>query len=205
MPQTCHRQHGRQAATGRGIRRLFVAVLGLLLLQATLPQATAQIGVNEFLPRQAPVLKRFSIVAITANNQCFTAQLAAQDVSRLRPDVLLGPCEFSIDNQTQGFFISRSIRERNQIFFAANPAYCLAMDPRSRRLVAVACGVSADMFKEYPQFFDLRRGGLSLDDSASERWCLDTRAREGFSQLFEPFFVPCPQQVGEGFLIRATR
>lgn len=187
-----------------GWKRLHAALLALALCCATTAVGLAQVGVNEFLPRQAPVLKRFSIVAITANNQCFTVQIINSDVTRLRPDVLLGPCEFSIDNQSQGFFISRSIRERNQIFFAANPAYCLAMDRRSRKLVAVACGMNADMYRDHPQFFDLRRGGIALEEG-SERWCLDTRAREGFSQIFEPFFITCPDQIGDGFLLRGAR
>jgi hypothetical protein len=186
--------------------KIAVVALGLILgLSMWAAAALAQMGVNEFLPRQAPVLKRFSIVASTANNQCLTAQPQGADITRLRPDVLLSPCEFSIDNQTQGFFISRTIRERNQIFFAANPAYCLAMDPRNRRLVSVACGMNADMFTSNPQFFELRRGGLSLDTDSGERWCLDTRAREGFSQLFEPFFVACPGQIGEAFMLRVNR
>jgi len=183
-------------------RKIALVAVGFSLWAAT---ALAQMGVNEFLPRQAPVLKRFSSVASTANNQCLTAQPTGTDITRLRPDVLLSPCEFSIDNQTQGFFISRTIRERNQIFFAANPAYCLAMDPRNRRLVTVACGLNAEMFTSNPQFFELRRGGLSLDTDSGERWCLDTRAREGFSQLFEPFFVACPGQIGEAFMLRVNR
>lgn len=170
------------------------------------PPAPAQIGVNEFLPRQAPVLKRFSVVAITANNQCLTVQLPTGDVNRPRPEVLLSPCEFGIDNVSQGYFISRSSRERNQVFFAANPAYCLAMDPRNRRLVVIGCGMNAEMFRDYPQFFDLRRGGFTLADSEGKDWCLDTRAREGFSQLFEPFFGACPEGgIAEGFLIRINR
>ncbi len=186
--------------------RLTASLLIALLLLGPARPALAQLGMNEFLPRQAPVLKRFSVVAITANNQCLTVQPGAgNDVTRLRPDVLLSSCEFSIDNQTQGYFISRTIRERNQIFFAANPAYCLAMDPRNQRLVAVACGVNAEMFAASPQFFDLRRGGLSLDTESGERWCLDTRAREGFSQLFEPYFIPCPGQIGEAFMLRVNR
>ncbi len=186
--------------------RLAASLLIALLLLGPARPALAQLGMNEFLPRQAPVLKRFSVVAITANNQCLTVQPGAgNDVTRLRPDVLLSSCEFSIDNQTQGYFISRTIRERNQIFFAANPAYCLAMDPRNQRLVAVACGVNAEMFAANPQFFDLRRGGLSLDTESGERWCLDTRAREGFSQLFEPYFIPCPGQIGEAFMLRVNR
>lgn len=186
--------------------RLAASLLLALLLLGPARPALAQLGMNEFLPRQAPVLKRFSVVAITANNQCLTVQPGAgNDVTRLRPDVLLSSCEFSIDNQTQGYFISRTIRERNQIFFAANPAYCLAMDPRNQRLVAVACGVNTEMFTANPQFFDLRRGGLSLDTESGERWCLDTRAREGFSQLFEPYFIPCPGQIGEAFMLRVNR
>lgn len=196
------------------IRTLLPAVAGLLILANLLvllpallaPRAAlAQIGVNEYLPRRAPVLKRFSVVAITANNQCLTAQLAGTDVSRLRPEILLGPCEFSIDNQTQGYFIGRASRERNQIYFAANPAYCLAMDPGNRRLVAVPCGITTEMLRSYPQYFDLQRGGLSLDDGDGQRWCLDTRAREGFSQVFEPYFMPCPGQIGDGFLLRINR
>lgn len=181
-----------------------MACLVLLLLAAARP-AVAQIGVNEFLPRHAPILKRFSIVATIANNQCLTVQLASTDLSRLRPDVLLGPCEFSIDNQVQGFFISRTVREKNQIFFAANPAYCLAMDPRNRRLLVVACGMSNEMFREFPQFWDLRRGGLSLDDTDGRAWCLDSRAREGFSQIFEPYFIPCETTIADSFLIRINR
>jgi hypothetical protein len=184
----------------------WLALLAVLpLLAAAIPAARAQIGINEFLPRQAPALKRFSVVASTANNQCLTVQPTGSDITRLRPDVLLSPCEFSIDNQTQGFFITRTVRERNQIFFAANPAYCLAMDPRNRRLVAVACGVNAEMFAANPQHFELRRGGLAVVTDSGEAWCVDTRAREGFSQLFEPYFMPCPSQIGEAFMMRVNR
>ncbi|MBX3455718.1 hypothetical protein [Ferrovibrio sp.] len=184
-----------------------LAAPALLMAPALLipAPALAQIGVNEYLPRRAPVLKRFSVVAITANNQCLTAQLAGPDISRLRPEILLSPCEFSIDSQTQGFFIGRATRERNQLYFAANPAYCLAMDPGNRRLVTVPCAVNAEMMRSYPQFFDLQRGGLSLDDDSGQRWCLDTRAREGFSQVFEPYFISCPGQNADGFLLRVNR
>jgi len=183
---------------------LLPALAGVVTLLPA-PRAWAQIGVNEFLPRRAPVLKRFSMVAITANNQCLTAQLAGADVSRLRPGILLSHCEFSIDSQTQGFFIGRATRERNQIYFAANPSYCLAMDTGTRNLITIPCALTTDMMRTYPQFFDLARGGLSLDDENGQRWCLDTRAREGFSQVFEPFFVPCPEQIPDGFLLRMNR
>ncbi len=186
-------------------RRLGLAALLPLPLLIAAP-AVAQLGMNEFLPRLAPVLKRFSVVANTANNQCLTVQLGPNDdVTRLRPDVLLNPCEFSIDNQSQGYFIGRATRERNQIYFAANPAYCLAMEPRNQRLVVVACGVNTEMFTANPQYFDLRGGGIAVVTEGGERWCLDTRAREGFSQLFEPFFIPCPAQIGEAFLLRVNR
>lgn len=189
----------------RPLLALLLLLLPALAGPAVISPAQAQIGVNEYLPRRAPVLKRFAVVAITANNQCLTAQLAGADVSRLRPDILLGPCEFSIDSQTQGFFIGRATRERNQIYFAANPSYCMAMETGNRRLIAIPCALSTDMMRTYPQFFDLARGGLSLDDENGQRWCLDTRAREGFSQVFEPFFAPCPDQIPDGFLLRVNR
>src|SRR3546814_12495625 len=58
---------------------------------------------------------------------------------------LLSPCEFSLDNLTQGFFISRPLQDNGfQIFFAANPAYCLAMEPRSRLLVISGCALRSE-------------------------------------------------------------
>src|SRR3546814_10483177 len=72
------------------------------------------------------------------------------------------PCEFSLDNQTQGFFISRPLQEAGyQIFFAANPAYCLAMEPRSRLLVISGCALDSQMLEDLPQLWDIRRSRAS--------------------------------------------
>lgn len=163
-------------------------------------------SVNEFLPRDAPALKRFAVVAATANNQCLTTQLINNDVRRLRANVLLSPCEFNIDNQTQGFFISRPLQQgAYQIFFAANPSYCLAMEPRTQILVASACALNTEMLEQLPQLWDIKGGGLSLRGIDGKKWCLDTRARQGFSAIFEPQFIECPEQIPDAFILRVNR
>lgn len=180
-------------------RAAFIAAL-------LLPAVTALAAVNEFLPREAPPLKRFAIVAATANNQCLTTQLINNDVKRLRANVLLSPCEFNIDNQTQGFFISRPLMQgAYQIFFAANPSYCLAMEPRAQILVASACALNTEMLEQLPQLWDIKSGGLSLKGTDGKKWCLDTRARQGFSAIFEPQFVECPEQIPDAFILRVNR
>ena len=185
----------RMAAAG-------MAVCALLALAAA-PIAAA---VNEFLPRDAQQLKRFAIVAGTANNQCFTTPLINNDVRRLRANVLLSPCEFNIDNLTQGFFISRPLQQdAYQIFFAANPSYCLAMEPRTQILVASACALNTEMLEQLPQLWDIKGGGLSLKGIDGKKWCLDTRARQGFSAIFEPHFSECPEQIPDAFILRVNR
>ncbi|MEK9971635.1 MAG: hypothetical protein VW600_21060, partial [Ferrovibrio sp.] len=135
------------------LRRLALRLAVVLVL---LPCAVALAAVNEFLPREAPPLKRFAIVAATANNQCLTAQLVNNDVRRLKANMLLSPCEFNIDNQTQGFFISRPLQQdAYQIFFAANPSYCLAMEPRAQILVVSACALNTQMLEQLPQLWDI--------------------------------------------------
>ncbi|HEX6959561.1 MAG TPA: hypothetical protein VF194_16370 [Ferrovibrio sp.] len=166
---------------------------------------TASARADEFLPRDIPALKRFSIVAGTANNQCLTAQLIRDDVKRVRPMVLLSACEFSIENQTQGFFISRPLQGGYQIFFAANPAYCLAMEPQSHMLVISACAVDTAMLRQLPQLWDLKSGGLSLRDSDGTKWCLDTRNKQGLSAVFEPFLAACPTINPDAFILRVNR
>lgn len=178
------------------------AIALTLLMSAT----AAFASVNEFLPRNAPALKRFAIVAATANNQCLTTQLVNNDVKRLRANVLLSPCEFNIDNQTQGFFISRPLQQdAYQIFFAANPSYCLAMEPRAQILVASACALNTEMLEQLPQLWDIKGGGLSLRGIDGKKWCLDTRARQGFSAIFEPQFIECPEQIPDAFILRVNR
>jgi hypothetical protein len=182
---------------------LALRLAALLLL---VPCSAAVSAVNEFLPRDAPPLKRFAIVAATANNQCFTAQLVNNDVRRLRANMLLSPCEFNIDNQTQGFFISRPLQQdAYQIFFAANPSYCLAMEPRAQILVVSACALNTQMLEQLPQLWDIKAGGLSLKGIDGKKWCLDTRVRQGFSAIFEPQFIECPQQIPDAFIIRVNR
>ncbi len=184
-----------------GLRRLIWVVALILALPAA-----AWAAVNEFLPRDAPALKRFAVVAATANNQCLTTQLINNDVKRLRANVLLSPCEFNIDNQTQGFFISRPLMQDGyQIFFAANPSYCLAMEPRAQILVASACALNTEMLEQLPQLWDIKAGGLSLKGIDGKKWCLDTRARQGFSAIFEPQFVECPEQIPDAFILRVNR
>ncbi len=179
-------------------------ILGLLVVWLTAAAAWADAR-NELLPRDVPALKRFAIVASTANNQCFTTQLVNNDVKRLRPVVLLSPCEFSIDNQTQGFFVSRPLGDGYQIFFAANPAYCLAMEPRSKMLVVSGCALNDEMLAQLPQLWDIRSGGLSLRDAQGKRWCLDTKAKQGFSAIFEPAFTECPERIPDAFILRVSR
>lgn len=182
--------------------RLIVGVLTVLLLLPTLALA----AVNEFLPREAPALKRFAIVAGTANNQCFTAQLINNDVKRLRANMLLSPCEFNIDNLTQGFFISRPLmQDAYQIFFAANPSYCLAMEPRTQILVVSACALNTEMLEQLPQLWDIKAGGLSLKAKDGKKWCLDTRAKQGFQSIFEPHFSECPDHIPDAFILRVNR
>ncbi len=177
----------------------------LAALVAVLLPLTAYAAVNEFLPREAPSLKRFAVVASTANNQCITAQLINNDVKRLRAAALLSPCEFNIDNLTQGFFISRPLQpDGYQVFFAANPAYCLAMEPRAKLLVVSACALNNEMLDQLPQLWDIKGGGLSLK-AEGKKWCLDTRAKQGFSAIFEPHFSECPEQVPDAFLLRVNR
>lgn len=192
--------------TGYGVgryrlgRQIAAALIVLLLPLATLA------AVNEFLPREAPALKRFAIVAGTANNQCLTTQLINNDVKRLRANVLLSPCEFNIDNLTQGFFISRPLQQdAYQIFFAANPSYCLAMEPRAQLLVVSACALNTEMLEQLPQLWDIKAGGLSLKAKDGKKWCLDTRSRQGFSAIFEPHFSECPEQIPDAFLLRVSR
>jgi hypothetical protein len=177
----------------------------LVLLVALLGPVAAWAVVNEFLPRDVPSLKRFAVVASTANNQCVTAQLINNDVRRLRAMALLSPCEFNIDNQTQGFFVSRPLQpDGYQIFFAANPSYCLAMEPRARLLVVSACALNNEMLEQLPQLWDIKNGGLSVK-SGDKKWCLDTRAKQGFSAIFEPHFSECPEHVPDAFLLRVNR
>lgn len=183
-----------------GVTSALLALLAVLLL----PLATLA-AVNEFLPRDVPALKRFAVVASTANNQCLTAQLINNDTRRLRATALLSPCEFNIDNQTQGFFISRPLQpDGYQIFFAANPGYCLAMEPRARLLVISACALNTEMLEQLPQLWDVKGGGLSIK-AGDKKWCLDTRARQGFSAIFEPHFSECPEQIPDAFLLRVSR
>jgi hypothetical protein len=187
---------------GYRLRRGLIAAAAAMLLPLTATQA----AVNEFLPREAPPLKRFAIVAGTANNQCFTAQLINNDIRRLRANVLLSPCEFNIDNQTQGFFISRPLQQdAYQIFFAANPSYCLAMEPRAQILVVSACALNTEMLEQLPQLWDIKAGGLSLKGKDGKKWCLDTRSKQGFSAIFEPHFSECPEQIPDAFLLRISR
>lgn len=185
------------------LRRLALRLAVVLVL---LPCAVALAAVNEFLPREAPPLKRFAIVAATANNQCLTAQLVNNDVRRLKANMLLSPCEFNIDNQTQGFFISRPLQQdAYQIFFAANPSYCLAMEPRAQILVVSACALNTQMLEQLPQLWEIKAGGLSLKGIDGKKWCLDTRARQGFSAIFEPLFIECPEHIPDAFIIRVSR
>lgn len=189
-------------------RRLAIvgAAACALLLAVALPSTAPRAAVNEFLPREAPALKRFAIVAGTANNQCFTTQLVNNDVKRLRANVLLSPCEFNIDNLTQGFFISRPLQQDGyQIFFAANPSYCLAMEPRAQILVVSACALNTEMLEQLPQLWNIKAGGLSLKGTDGKKWCLDTRARQGFSAIFEPHFTECPEQIPDAFILRVNR
>lgn len=179
-------------------------ILGLLVGWFMAAPALAWVG-SELLPRNAPPLKRFAIVASTANNQCFTTQMINNDVQRLRPVVLLSPCEFSIDNQTQGFFVSRPLGDGYQIFFAANPGYCLGMEPRSKTLVVSGCALNDEMLAQLPQLWDIKSGGLSLRDNEGKKWCLDTKAKQGFSAIFEPTFTECPAQIPDAFILRVSR
>ena len=188
------------------------ALLAVLLALPGLPGFPAAIGpaaaagTNEFLPRDVPTLKRFSVVASTANNQCLTTQLVNNDPKRVVAMVLLQPCEFSLDNLTQGFFISRPLQDNGyQIYFAANPAYCLAMEPRSKLLVVSGCALDSQMLAELPQLWDIRGGGLALTDSAGKKWCLDTRRKPGFSMLFEPHFIECAEDIPDTFILRVSR
>jgi hypothetical protein len=183
---------------GGRVRAILAALIALLTPIAGVA------AVNEFLPRDVPQLKRFAVVASTANNQCVTAQLINNDVRRLRAVALLSPCEFNIDNLTQGFFISRPLPDGHQIFFAANPSYCLAMEPKARLLVISACALNNEMLEQLPQLWDFRSGGLSIK-AAGQKWCLDTRAKQGFSAIFEPHFIECPEQVPDAFLLRVNR
>lgn len=184
--------------------RLTAGLAALLALLA--PLAASFAAANEFLPRDVPSLKRFAVVAGTANNQCLTTQLVNNDIRRIRATVLLSPCEFNIDNQTQGFFISRPLQQGSyQVFFAANPSYCLAMEPRSQILVVSACALNSEMLEQLPQLWDIKSGGLSLKGTDGKRWCLDTRAKTGFSAIFEPHFSPCPEQIPDAFLLRVNR
>lgn len=186
--------------------RLIVGALIVLLSLPALAPRLTWAAVNEFLPREAPALKRFAIVAGTANNQCFTTQLVNNDVKRLRANVLLSPCEFNIDNLTQGFFISRPLmQDAYQIFFAANPSYCLAMEPRAQILVVSACALNTEMLEQLPQLWDIKAGGLSLKAKDGKKWCLDTRARQGFSAIFEPHFSECPEHIPDAFILRVNR
>lgn len=187
------------------VAALLVALLALPGLPGTIPPAAAA-GPNEFLPRDVPVLKRFSVVASTANNQCLTAQLVNNNPKRVIATALLQPCEFNLDNQTQGFFISRPLQDSGyQVFFAANPAYCLAMEPHSKLLVISGCALDNQMLQELPQLWDIRGGGLSLKDSTGKKWCLDTQRRQGFSMLFEPHFIECAEDIPDTFILRVSR
>lgn len=191
---------GTARGPGQGLKRLLPVLLAVLLAPATLWAAS-----NEFLPRDVPSLKRFAVVASTANNQCVTAQLINNDVRRLRATALLSPCEFNIDNQTQGFFVSRPLQPGGyQIFFAANPSYCLAMEPRAQLLVISACALNNEMLEQLPQLWDIKNGGLSIKNG-DKKWCLDTRAKQGFSAIFEPHFSECPEHVPDAFLLRVNR
>jgi hypothetical protein len=186
------------------LRRLAAGLAALAL--GLLPLPGLATGANEFMPRDVPALKRFAVVATTANNQCLTTQLFRNDPKRVAATVLLSSCEFSLDNLTQGFFISRPLQDNGyQIFFAANPAYCLGMEPRSHLLVVSGCALDSQMLEDLPQLWDVRGGGLSLKDAQGKKWCLDTRAKTGFSMLFEPHFVPCPEEVPDIFLLRVNR
>ncbi|MFN4163844.1 MAG: hypothetical protein ACK4GK_04675 [Ferrovibrio sp.] len=188
------------------MRAILFLCVTLLATLAVSDSAMAQGAVNEFLPRDVPALKRFAIVASTANNQCFTAQLVNNDPKRIRAAALLSPCEFNIDNQSQGFFISRPLQPGGyQVFFAANPAYCLAMEPRSQLLVVSACALNTAMLEQLPQLWDIKGGGLSLRGTDGKKWCLDTRAKQGFSAIFEPHFTECPEQIPDAFLLRVNR
>lgn len=194
------------------LRSLAACLAALALTVATVfglsgPIRTAQAaGMNEFLPRDVPALKRFAVVATTANNQCITAQLIRNDPKRVVASALLSPCEFSLDNLTQGFFISRPLQDDGyQIFFAANPAYCLAMEPRSRLLVVSGCALDSQMLEDLPQLWDIRGGGLSIKDSKGKKWCLDTQPKKGFSMLFEPHFIECPEVIPDAFILRVNR
>lgn len=197
----CHRRIRGKCNFKGNAKPLFAALSAATLLCAT----SALAMVNEFLPRDIPALKRFAIVASTANNQCFTTQLVNNDIKRVRPAVLLSPCEFNVDNQTQGFFVSRSLQSGNQIFFAANPAYCLAMEPRSRTLVVSGCALNNEMLEQLPQLWDIKSGGLSLKGADGKKWCLDTKAKAGFSAIFEPAFVECPEVIPDAFILRVNR
>lgn len=188
------------------MRAILFLCATLLAILAAVDGAFAQGAVNEFLPRDVPALKRFAIVAGTANNQCFTAQLVNNDPKRVRAAALLSPCEFNIDNQSQGFFISRPLQpDGYQIFFAANPGYCLAMEPRSQLLVVSACALNTAMLEQLPQLWDIKAGGLSLKGTDGKKWCLDTRSKPGFSAIFEPHFSECPEQIPDAFLLRVNR
>jgi hypothetical protein len=200
----CEERHRRAAERHNLKGCTYPLALGLfaVLLFWGLP---ARAIVNEFLPRDVPSLKRFAIVASTANNQCLTTQLVNSDVRRVRAAVLLSPCEFNIDNQTQGFFVSRPLQTGNQIFFAANPAYCLAMEPRSQTLVVSGCALNSEMLEQLPQLWDIKSGGLSLTGTDGKKWCLDTKAKAGFSQIFEPTFIECPEMIPDAFILRVNR
>lgn len=190
----------------RVARRLMAAARTAVCAAVMLAPLAGLAAVNEFLPREAPSLKRFAVVAGTANNQCLTTQLINNDIKRLRANVLLSPCEFNIDNLTQGFFISRPLQQNAyQIFFAANPSYCLAMEPRAQILVVSACALNTEMLEQLPQLWDIKGGGLSLKSKDGKRWCLDTRAKQGFSAIFEPHFSECPEQIPDAFLLRVSR
>lgn len=183
---------------------LLLIALALSALPGPVRIATAA-GTNEFLPRDVPTLKRFAVVASTANSQCLTTQLIGNDPKRVVATVLLQPCEFSMDNQTQGFFISRPLEDNGyQIYFAANPAYCLAMEPHARLLVVSACALDNQMLAELPQLWDIRGGGLSLKDAQGKKWCLDTQAKQGFSMLFQPRFIECPEDIPDTFIMRVN-
>jgi hypothetical protein len=198
------RYTGSREQPGSGRIRTMNRLIPCLLVFG-LMAAPALARVSELLPREAPALKRFAIVASTANNQCFTTQLINNDVQRIAATVLLSPCEFSIDNQTQGFFISRPLQDGYQIFFAANPAYCLAMEPRSKSLVVSGCALNQEMLEQLPQLWDVKSGGLSLRDNQRQKWCLDTKAKQGFSAIFEPAFIECPAQIPDAFILRVSR
>lgn len=188
------------------LRRPAVAAMLLVLLLLGMAYPAHAAGMNEFLPRDVPTLKRFSVVASTANNQCLTTQLINNDPKRVVATVLLQPCEFNLDNQTQGFFISRPLQDNGyQIFFAANPAYCMAMEPRSKLLVVSGCALDNQMLADLPQLWDIRGGGLSLKDAQGKKWCLDTQRKQGFSMLFEPRFIACADDIPDTFILRVNR